>query len=75
MFYKFKDPHVCTKDCPSIENAGTCSLTLHYAAVVGREGKTLENLSQATGLSPATATYYVSRLRQVDLVRSERQGH
>jgi hypothetical protein len=40
-----------------------------------REGKTLENLSQATGLSPATVTYYVNRLRQRDLVKSERQGH
>ena len=39
------------------------------------EGKTLENLSQATGLSPATVTYYVNRLRQHDLVRGERQGH
>ena len=39
------------------------------------EGKTLENLSQATGLSPATVTYYVNRLRQRDLVRGERQGH
>lgn len=39
------------------------------------EGKTLENLSQATGLSPATVTYYVNRLRQRDLVKSERKGH
>jgi predicted MarR family transcription regulator len=39
------------------------------------EGKTLENLSQATGLSPATVTYYVNRLRQRNLVKGERQGH
>ncbi len=39
------------------------------------EGKTLENLSQATGLSPAAVTYYVNRLRQRDLVKSERKGH
>ncbi len=39
------------------------------------EGKTLENLSQATGLSPATATYNVNRLRQRNLVKDERQGH
>ena len=39
------------------------------------EGKTLGNLSQATGLSPATATYYVNRLRQRNLVKGERQGH
>ncbi|MBT3770084.1 MAG: winged helix-turn-helix transcriptional regulator [Acidiferrobacteraceae bacterium] len=39
------------------------------------EGKTLENLSEATGLSPATVTYYVNRLRQRNLVKGERQGH
>ena len=39
------------------------------------EGKTPEHLSQTTGLSPATVTYYVNRLRQRDLVKSERQGH
>jgi predicted transcriptional regulator len=39
------------------------------------EGKTLENLSQATGLSPATVTYYINRLRQRDLVKGERLGH
>ena len=39
------------------------------------ERKTLENLSEATGLSPATVTYYVNRLRQRDLVTSECEGH
>ena len=39
------------------------------------EGKTLENLSEATGLPPATVTYYVNRLRQRNLVKGERQGH
>lgn len=39
------------------------------------EAKTLGNLSQATGLSPATVTYCVSRLGQPNLIKSERQGH
>ena len=39
------------------------------------EGKTLESLSQATGLSPATVTYYVNRLHQRNLLNGKRHGH